>query len=161
MKKKDLESIIGELLSEKNLTIATAESCTGGLIANRLTNVSGSSRYFERGVISYSNESKIELLNVPIKVIETSGAVSEPTARAMAIGIKELSKTDLGLGVTGIAGPTGGSADKPVGLVYIGFATDDGVEVQKFNFSGNRIEIKQQTADASLDMILNWLKVNH
>ena len=158
MKKRNLESLIGELLTIKKLTIATAESCTGGLIANRITNVPGSSKYFERGIISYSNESKTELLNVPLNIIESTGAVSEQTAKAMAIGVKELAKTDLGLGVTGIAGPGGGTIEKPVGLVYIGFATNLSVKVKRYNFNGNRKEIKQQTADAALNIILDWLK---
>jgi nicotinamide-nucleotide amidase len=107
-----IEIELGELLIKRNLTLATAESCTGGLIADMITNVSGSSRYFERGVVTYSNESKIELLKVPLETIEKFGAVSEESATAMATGIKGLAGTDLGLAVTGIAGPSGGTPEK-------------------------------------------------
>jgi PncC family amidohydrolase len=153
----ELEVGLGELLISQNLTIATAESCTGGLIANRITNVSGSSRYFERGVISYSNESKVELLNVPVETLERFGAVSEETAQAMAKGIRSLARTDLGLAVTGIAGPTGGTTEKPVGLVFIALADENNVEVKKFQFNGNRTNIKMQTAKASLKFTIDFL----
>ena len=115
-------------LTEKKLTIAVAESCTGGLITNRLTDVSGSSDYLERGLVTYSNAAKISMLGVPAEIIEKHGAVSEETARLMAEGVRKLAGTDLGLSSTGIAGPTGGSKEKPVGTVYIALAdsqTDD------------------------------------
>ena len=153
-----LEAEIGELLILRKLTLATAESCTGGLIANRITNISGSSVYFERGVITYSNNSKIELLKVPRETLEKFGAVSAETARAMASRVRELAKTDLGLGVTGIAGPTGGTPEKPVGLVFIALANAKNVEDHEFKFQGNRIEVKQQTSDAALKIIINYLK---
>jgi nicotinamide-nucleotide amidase len=154
----ELEVILGELLISRNLTLAIAESCTGGLIANRVTNVSGSSKYFELGVVSYSNDSKIELLNVPLKIIESFGAVSSETAIAMATGVKELAKSNLGLGVTGIAGPTGGTTEKPVGLVFIALTTEETVNSHKFNFSGSRLEIKTQTADAGLKIVIDHLE---
>jgi len=154
----ELEHQLGELLKMHKLTLATAESCTGGLIANRITNIPGSSDYFERGIITYSNESKIELLKVSRETIEKYGAVSSETAEAMAKGVLSLANTDLGLGVTGIAGPSGGTTEKPVGLVYIALASDRGVIHKKFNFTGNRLEIKQQTAEAGLKIIIEFLK---
>jgi PncC family amidohydrolase len=153
-----IEIELGELLIKRNLTLATAESCTGGLIADMITNVSGSSRYFERGVVTYSNESKIELLKVPLETIEKFGAVSEESATAMATGIKGLAGTDLGLAVTGIAGPSGGTPEKPVGLVYIALASENKVEAFKFNFQGTRLEIKLQTANTALEILINHLK---
>lgn len=152
-----LEEEVGELLTSRYLTLATAESCTGGLIAHRITNISGSSKYFERGVITYSNSSKMELLKVPEDMLEKYGAVSAETARAMAAGVRELAKTDLGLGVTGIAGPTGGTPDKPVGLVYIGLADGKDVEIFEFKFKGNRADIKHQTSEAALKILINYL----
>jgi PncC family amidohydrolase len=156
-----LEAELGEKLITSKVTLATAESCTGGLIANRLTNISGSSEYFKFGVITYSNRSKIEILKVPQKTIETFGAVSDETAKAMSEGIRLLAGTELGLGVTGIAGPTGGTPEKPVGLVYIGLASTDNTEVYKFNFSGSRIEIKQQSSDEALKIIMKDLENNY
>ena len=158
-KENILEEELGKLLKSHNLTIATAESCTGGLIANRITNIPGCSKYFERGVISYSNRSKTELLEIPIKTLEQFGAVSSETARAMAIGIRRIAKTDLGLAVTGIAGPSGGTPEKPVGLVYIALALEDKVEAHDFRFSGSRIEIKHQTTYASLGVVVEYLRI--
>ena len=159
MNKVGLEFEIGTLLTEHSLTLAIAESCTGGMIANLITNVPGSSKYFERGIISYSNKSKIELLNVPKTVLEKHGAVSEQTASAMANGIRTQANTDLGLAVTGIVGPTGGSPTKPVGLVYIGFTTTEGVKVFMHQFNGSRMDIKKQTSQAALKVILDYLNM--
>ncbi len=153
----NLELELGELFTKNKITLATAESCTGGLIGHRITNVPGSSKYFERGVIVYSNDAKIALLKIPAETLERYGAVSPETARAMADGIKALAQTDLGLAVTGIAGPSGGTADKPVGLVYIALATAEGTESQEFRFEGTRDAIKAQTADAALEMVVEWL----
>ncbi len=153
-----LETELGKLLGARQLTIATAESCTGGLIANRITNIPGSSKYFECGVITYSNQSKIKLLNVPQNTIEQFGAVSPETALAMASGVKILAKTDLGLGVTGIAGPSGGTLEKPVGLVYIALASLETVEQFKFNFFGTRLEISHQSAQAALRIIVENIR---
>ncbi len=152
-----LESELGKILIDKKLAIATAESCTGGLIANRITNIPGSSKYFEFGVITYNNQSKIQLLKVPEDIIKQNGAVSRECARAMAQGIKELAKTDLGLAVTGIAGPSGGTPGKPVGLVYIAIAMNDSVEVHKFQFKGDRLDIKRQTSEEALRLIFKYL----
>jgi PncC family amidohydrolase len=151
------ENQIGKILNERNMTLATAESCTGGLIGHRITNVPGSSNYFERGLIVYSYDAKMELLNVPKETLDKFGAVSSETVLAMANGIKNSAGTNLGLAVTGIAGPTGGTPDKPVGLVYIALATDDGIDVQKFRFDGEREDVKIQTAEAALGMLLDYL----
>ncbi len=153
-----VEEIIGRLLKEKGLTISTAESCTGGLVAHRITNVSGSSDYFESGVITYSNEAKIDLLKVPEETIKTHGAVSGQTAVAMAEGIRILRNTDIGIGITGIAGPTGGTATKPVGLVYIALSASSCVECKEFRFAGDREGIKLKASEAALDMIRGFLE---
>ena len=116
---KTLEEVIAGLLTERKLTIAVAESCTGGLITNRLTDVAGSSNYLERGLVTYSNAAKISMLGVPAAIIEKHGAVSEETARLMAEGVRKLAGTDLGISSTGIAGPTGGTKEKPMGTVYL------------------------------------------
>jgi nicotinamide-nucleotide amidase len=148
---------IANLLKEKRLTIAIAESCTGGLISNSFTNMSGSSEYFDRGIISYSNQAKMELLNVSKDLLEDYGAVSEQIAKAMAEGVRNTSKVDIGISTTGIAGPSGGSKDKPVGLVYIGISTINKTVVKKFLFSGDRLENKENTCNAALNMILDIL----
>ncbi|MCL5021501.1 MAG: nicotinamide-nucleotide amidohydrolase family protein, partial [Bacteroidetes bacterium] len=149
----ELEEALGKLLKEIGLTIALAESCTGGLISNRLTNISGSTAYFERGVVSYSNEAKVELLHVPAELIQKFGAVSEEVARAMAEGARAISRTDIGLSVTGIAGPTGGTEEKPVGLVYIGISDSRGTAVNKHNFPDERIRFKDRTSQAALELV--------
>ncbi|KAA0007304.1 MAG: CinA family protein [Thermoplasmata archaeon] len=149
---------VSSLLKEKGLTVATAESCTGGLIAHMLTNVSGSSLYFDRGVVSYSNRAKMELLGVPSQVLEKHGAVSEETAKAMAEGVKLRSGVDVGVSTTGIAGPTGGTKDKPVGLVYIGVSTRDETVVKKFLFKGDRLSNKESACEAALKMLFELLK---
>lgn len=148
---------ISENLKKKHLKIATAESCTGGLLANILTNISGSSEYFQMGIISYSNNSKVDLLNVPSKILEKFGAVSEQTAKAMAIGVRKKANVQIGISTTGIAGPTGGSKEKPVGLVYVGIADFDKENVERFVFSGNRIEIKESTCDQALRMLHDFI----
>lgn len=152
------EERIGRLLRERGWRLATAESCTGGLIAHRITNVPGSSDYFESGVVTYSNEAKMELLKVPEETIRTYGAVSSKTAIAMAEGIRKLRKTEMGLGVTGIAGPTGGTAVKPVGLVYIALSSPVRVECREFRFDGERETIKLKASEAALDMIRRQLE---
>jgi nicotinamide-nucleotide amidase len=152
-----MEMVVARLLTEKKLTISTAESCTGGLVAKRLTDVPGSSAYMERGVVTYSNQSKEELLNVPARTIAEQGAVSKETAQAMAEGIRWSAKTDLGLSVTGIAGPTGGTAAKPIGLVYIGLATPTGVTVKGYNFPGGREAIRFASSQRALDMVRRYL----
>lgn len=149
---------VSERLKTLNLSIATAESCTGGLLAHSLTNISGSSEYFDRGIISYSNQAKQELLNVTEKTLQEHGAVSKQTAKVMAIGIRERSNVNIGISTTGIAGPTGGTKEKPVGLVYIGIADSKHVNVKKFLFSGNRVQNKESTCNAALEMLLNTIK---
>jgi nicotinamide-nucleotide amidase len=148
-----LEAVVGNMLKQKKATLAVAESCTGGLISSRVTNVPGSSEYFERGVVVYSNRAKMELLGIKPELIESSGAVSAEVAEAMAKGVKKKSSTDYGLSVTGIAGPTGGSEKKPVGLVYIGLAEKNKVTVSKNIFSGNRERIKFYSSQAALDLL--------
>ncbi|MFH0930518.1 MAG: competence/damage-inducible protein A [Candidatus Zixiibacteriota bacterium] len=148
-----LEEVLGKLLQNKKKTISVAESCTGGLIGAKFTNVSGSSNYFINGVITYSNEAKIELLKIPKEIIEKYGAVSEQVAILMAEGVKKISNTDYGLSATGIAGPTGGTEEKPVGLVYIGLAHENDSFAQKFVFGGDRQAIRERTAQAALNLV--------
>jgi len=158
---RELEEVIGILLKERKLTLAIAESCTGGLIADRITNVSGSSEYFERGMITYSNKSKIQELGVPSDFIKQYGAVSRQVAEAMAFGIRTKSNTDIGISTTGIAGPTGGSVEKPVGLVWIGHSDKDETFALQFNFGGERRIIKERAAQAALELVRRKiLKIN-
>jgi len=144
-------------LKKQHLTVATAESCTGGLLAHTLTNISGSSEYFEYGIVSYSNESKIKLLHVSKKILQSYGAVSEQTAEAMAKGIQKEAGVDIGISTTGIAGPTGGTKEKPVGLVYIAIAIKEGVVVKKYHFSGDRLQNKELSCTAALTLLLERL----
>ncbi|MHB9073388.1 MAG: competence/damage-inducible protein A [Desulfobaccales bacterium] len=153
-----LEELVGRLLKERGLTLAVAESCTGGLIGHRITNVAGSSDYFLGGVVSYSNEAKQDLLRVPAEVLAQNGAVSPEAARDMARGVRETCRAAVGLAVTGIAGPSGGSIAKPVGTVYIGLATPDGEDVWHYQFHGNRTQIKTLTAETALDRLRRKLK---
>lgn len=148
---------VADQLRKKNLTVATAESCTGGLLAHLLTNISGSSNHFDRGVVTYSNKSKIELLGIPQETIKEYGAVSKQTAKAMAIGIKEQANVDIGISTTGIAGPTGGTKEKPVGLVYIGIATSKKTEVKRFLFSKDRLQNKEKTCCKALEFLLETI----
>ena len=150
---ESLEVVVGALLRERGLGVSTAESCTGGLVAHRLTNIPGSSRYVERGVVVYSNEAKTELLGVPAELIRAHGAVSAPVAEAMARGVCRIGGTACGLAITGIAGPDGGSPEKPVGTVFIGVASPAGVEVRRFRFAGGREAVKWQSAQAALDLL--------
>ena len=150
---KELEDTIGELLSERKLTISIAESCTGGLIADRITNVSGSSNYFERGIITYSNKSKMHELGVPQELINRHGAVSREVAETMALGVRTKSSTDIGISTTGIAGPTGGSHEKPIGLVWIGYSDKDETFAVQFNFGGERRIVKERAAQAALELV--------
>ena len=152
-----MEKIVGTILTLRNKKIALAESCTGGLISNLLTNVSGSSAYFIESIIAYSNEAKIKLLHVSSQTIEKFGAVSSQTASAMAKGIKELAGSDYGLSITGIAGPTGETSQKPVGLVYIGLAHQNGVDTSEHKFFGTRDIIKQKAAQTALDILRRHL----
>lgn len=148
-----LEEIVGNLLRSQGATIAVAESCTGGLISHRLTNVPGSSDYLERSIIAYSNKAKKDLLKVPATTLNRFGAVSKETAESMAKGVRKLSKTTFGLAVTGIAGPTGGTPEKPVGTVFISIAHGRQVTTQKCRFYGDREQIKFMTSQYALDMV--------
>lgn len=152
-----MERIVGELLNERKGTLATAESCTGGLAAHRLTNVPGSSAYFERGVVAYSNRAKTEWLGVSEELIARLGAVSAPVAEEMAGGIRRLARTTLGLGITGIAGPGGGSPEKPVGTVFVALAGPDGAASRGYLFRGDREEIKAISAQTALDWARRYL----
>ncbi|MCX5859463.1 MAG: CinA family nicotinamide mononucleotide deamidase-related protein [Proteobacteria bacterium] len=153
-----LESIVGMLLAEKGWKLALAESCTGGLVAHRITEVPGSSSYFERGVVTYSNPSKTELLGVAPDLLEKFGAVSAEVAGAMAEGVKKNSKVEIGLSTTGIAGPTGGSPEKPVGLVYFGLAAPEGVFTRKELLFGGRDRIKIFASAVALDWLRRYLQ---
>lgn len=150
---RTMERVIGDLLRQRNLTIAVAESCSGGLLASRLTDVPGSSDYFDRGVVTYSNTAKTELLGVPPELIAQNGAVSEPVARAMADGIRAKTGAGVGIGITGIAGPGGGTPEKPVGTVCIGIATPYGGDVRRFNFIGPREMVKFQATQAAMNLL--------
>ena len=148
-----LERVVGELLRARRYRIAVAESCTGGLIASRLTDVAGSSDYVDRGVVVYANEAKTELLGVPAALIAEHGAVSEQVAAAMAQGIRSNARTDVGIGVTGIAGPGGGTPEKPVGTVAIAASVGDVLRTRLFRFVGDREQVKFQASQAALDMV--------
>ena len=152
-----IEEEIGRLLRQRNASISVAESCTGGLIAHRITNISGSSDYFDCAIVSYSNKAKSDLLGVSPSLIKRHGPVSEPVARAMAEGIRRQRQTTIGLATTGLAGPLGATAENPIGTVYIALASADGTIVRRFSFPGEREDIKRQTADKSLEMILAYL----
>lgn len=154
---ESLEEVIGRILSERGLTIAVAESCTGGLISSRLTNISGSSKYFQRGFVTYSNASKVENLKVNEDVIQKYGAVSIEVARQMAEGVKAVSGTDIGLAVTGILGPTGGSAQKPVGLVYIGLCDEKICTAREYHFGEDRLLNKDRVSQAALELLRKHL----
>lgn len=148
-----LEQVVGRLLVARGLTLSVAESCTGGLLGHRLTNVAGSSAYFERGVVVYSNRAKQELLGVSEEILRANGAVSGPCAEAMARGICERSGTACGLSVTGIAGPDGGTPQKPVGTVFFGVAVSGHVTSRRFRFAGDRVAVKWQSAQTALDLL--------
>jgi nicotinamide-nucleotide amidase len=153
----ELVDTIARELKARGLMVATAESCTGGLIAGACTEVSGSSDWFERGFVTYSNAAKHELLGVPTALIEQHGAVSEPVARAMAAGALAQAPVQLALAVTGVAGPTGGSADKPVGTVWFGWATPAGVFTEHRRFGGDRAAVRQATVRHALAGLLRRL----
>src|SRR5512138_2845627 len=157
---ESLEGVVGGLLRAQGLTIACAESCTGGLIGHRLTEIPGSSDYFLESAVTYSNRAKIRRLGVPEALIEKHGAVSAQVARAMALGIRRTSGADLGLAVTGIAGPDGGTPRKPVGLVYVALARRRGTRVVRSLFSGGRSQVKFQSSQKALDLVRKALTSN-
>jgi nicotinamide-nucleotide amidase len=156
-----MQQIVGALLRDRGFRIAAAESCTGGLVMARLTEVPGSSDYVDRGVVVYSNRSKIELLGVPASLIDAHGAVSAPVAEAMASGMARLAGTDVAVGITGVAGPAGGTPDKPVGMVVIAsaWARNGAIDtrVRTFNFVGGREMVRFQASQAALDMVRRWM----
>ena len=147
-----LEGVVGKILMAKNKTLAIAESCTGGLLSNRITNVSGSSKYFVGGIIAYSNDIKMNILGVSESSIKKFGAVSSQVALQMADGIRRLTSTDIGVAITGIAGPAGGTKSKPVGLAYVALVTDKKRVVREFRFRGNREEVKFQSSQVALEL---------
>lgn len=153
-----LEAAVGVLLAEKNVSIACAESCTGGLLSSRLTDVPGSSRYVHGSIVSYTNQVKAAELGVPKELLETKGAVSEEVAVAMAQGVLKKFSTDIGVSLTGIAGPDGGSEQKPVGLVYIAVSGKNGTRCTKNLLKGGRTSIKYRATQTALDMIRNYAK---
>lgn len=153
-----LEDLVGRALREQGLTVAVGESCTGGLICHRLTNIAGSSDYFLGGVVTYSDRAKMDLLRVPEETLVQKGAVSAETVQAMALGVKEVFHSSIGLAVSGIAGPSGGTRKKPVGTVYIGLATLRGVQAHHYLFHGSREEIKSLSAQTALDRLRRELR---
>ena len=152
-----LEYIINSLLQRNKKSIAIAESCTGGLVSSRLTDIPNASKSYINGIICYSNESKIRVLGIKEEILHSYGAVSKETATAMAARVKEISRTDIGLSITGIAGPDGGTIEKPVGLCYIGLAFEDSVNTYKCLFNGNRIKIKSNASTKALDILRRFL----
>ena len=144
-------------LKLNNLTISTAESCTGGMIASAITDVSGSSSFFGMGVVTYSNEAKMKLIGVRKDTLDAFGAVSEQTALQMADGVRKLSGADVSVAVTGIAGPTGGTDEKPVGLVYISVSGKGGTNVHRNVFSGNREQVRNQTVNRAFELVYDYL----
>jgi nicotinamide-nucleotide amidase len=154
---ESMASVLGELLCIANLRLAVAESCTGGMIAHLMTGVAGSSRYFLGGVIAYANSMKIEYLDVGEQLLASHGAVSKEVAEAMAAGIRDRSHADIGIGVTGIAGPDGGTREKPVGTVYISMANKNNIQTKLFHFAGNRQQIQEIAAKTALDLVRKYL----
>ncbi len=158
MDNNTLEQQVGALLLERQWTISTAESCTGGLILHKLTNIAGSSAYVLGGVVAYANQVKQNILRVKQGTLIAHGAVSEQTATEMVLGVRDLLKTDVALSVTGIAGPGGGTASKPVGLTYIGIAgPNDVLIIKRHVWEGDRIAVKEASAQAALQLVLDTL----
>jgi nicotinamide-nucleotide amidase len=154
---QSMAEVVGALLTQRKLTLAVAESCTGGMIGSLITDVAGSSGYFERSVVVYSNDAKRDLLGVPEDLIASRGAVSREVAGAMAGAVRERARTDLGLSVTGIAGPGGGTQEKPVGLVYIALASVGEPKVDEHRFLGDRGQVRRRASQAALDMVRRFL----
>jgi PncC family amidohydrolase len=155
---KALEIQVSQLLKERKLKLVLAESCTGGLLGSRITDVPGSSEYFLGGVIAYAYEAKADLLGVSWDTLNTKGAVSRETVLEMARDIRKLMKADISLSVSGIAGPGGGTPEKPVGTTWVGLAAEEGEWARRYQFSGNREENKLSAADAALGMLLDYLQ---
>jgi PncC family amidohydrolase len=154
---KSLEARIGEGLQGLGRTVSTAESCTGGLVGSRLTDVAGSSAYFLGGIVAYSNDAKVKLLGVRRETLAGYGAVSEPTAREMAEGVRKCFGTDIGLAVTGIAGPGGATRDKPVGLMWLALAAENGTQARSIRLAGNRLQNKAGAAEQLLFLLEEYM----
>jgi PncC family amidohydrolase len=155
---RSLEGVVGRLLTELGLTLAAAESCTGGLVGHWITNVAGSSAYFLGSVTAYSCRSKVALLGVAESALKAHGAVSAETALEMARGARKAFGADIGLAVTGIAGPSGGTAEKPVGLVYVALAAEGGEWAERHEWTGGRLENKERSAEAVLKLLVWYLE---
>jgi PncC family amidohydrolase len=151
-------STIAPLMVDRGLSLATAESCTGGLVAHRITDLSGSSAFFVGGFVTYADEAKVKLLGVRPETLLAHGAVSEETAREMARGARQRLDADIAIAVTGVAGPTGGTSEKPVGLVYLALSAVDAEICQSHIWKGDRLENKAQSAEACLEMVLAYLR---
>lgn len=149
---------IGRLLSKKNLTLSICESCTGGMLGSIITEIPGSSKYFKGGIIAYSNEIKSKIIGVKNKTLKNFGAVSSQTAKEMALGLKRLTNSDIGISITGIAGPGGATKTKPVGLVYIGVIFKEKIKIKKNIFAGNRQQIRKKACEKALVLISKMLK---
>ena len=152
-----LEQRVAKILTRKKMTLSTAESCSGGLLAHRLTNIPGSSNFFKMGVITYANDAKQKLLRVPARFLKNYGAVSAEVALAMAEGVRRILKTDFGVAITGIAGPTGATKNKPVGLVFIAVSAKQRCLCKKFLLKGKRIKIKSSAITRALRLLLTLL----
>jgi nicotinamide-nucleotide amidase len=153
-----LERQVGGLLQERGLKLVLAESCTGGLLGSRITDVSGSSEYFLGGVVAYAYEAKVDLLNVSWDTLNTKGAVSRETVLEMADGVRNLMRADIAVSVSGIAGPGGGTSEKPVGTTWIGLVAQDGAWAKTFQFSGGRAQNKVLAVEAALTLLLDYLQ---
>ncbi|HQP91268.1 MAG TPA: CinA family protein [Candidatus Omnitrophota bacterium] len=154
-----IERTIAQIITKKKLTVSVAESCTGGLVSHSLTNIPGSSKYFMLGIVAYSNESKQKLVGVSEETLRKHGAVSKETALELARNIKHIAGTNIGIGITGIAGPSGGTPTKPVGTVFISVSIGHHDFFKKFQFSGKREIVKKKTKDAALNLLnecLHW-----
>ncbi len=158
MQNRPLENLCGKYLLALELRLAVAESCTGGLLSHRITNVPGSSAYFAGGVVTYANQAKERLLGVPVNLLEQHGAVSQEVALAMASGIYRLLNADIGVSITGIAGPGGGTKEKPVGLVWIAICTPDFAQAWKFMWKGDRLTNKELSAEKALELLVEYLR---
>jgi nicotinamide-nucleotide amidase len=152
---EDLREIISKFTLNR-ITLATAESCTGGYISNMITNISGASKVFERGIICYSNKSKEELLNIDPSLIIKDGAVSESVAKYLALNIRILSRVNIGIGITGIAGPTGDTPEKPIGLVFIGFSTEQSTIVERHILKAERLKFKELVLEKVILLLSNY-----
>ena len=158
MAENSLEVQIGKLLTRGGLTLAAAESCTGGLVSHRITNVPGSSDYFLGGIVAYSNQTKMALLGVLRETLDSHGAVSEETVLEMAAGVRQALRADIGIAVSGIAGPGGATPNKPVGLVWFGLSAGDASQARKYIFPGDRLAVKEQSAQAALQLVMDYLR---